>query len=155
MAHRNNHKKDYAKLSIGPEISGIAFINKSVSKGWSSNFGYSFGGQLNVRPFKAVGLTTGLTYNKINNGSSFYDIPIIINYFTKNDLMFSAGPILLSDPPNGSLNFQSPTIGGIIGFKKSNLGLWLFYDPDYVIINKDTRFFLGLLIKIQLLYKVL
>jgi hypothetical protein len=154
-SHRYNHKEDYAKLSIGPEIGGMAFMSMSESNKWSSYFGYTIGGLIDTRPFRSIGLTTGLAYDKIINGTHFYEIPIILNYYAKNDLVISGGPIIFSDPQNGKLNFQNPTIGAILGFKKDKFGLCLFYHPDYVVNNEETRIFIGLIIRIQLFIKII
>ena len=75
MQYRHSrYNDDFARLTIGPTIAGMAFMTMRKSNEKIYNFGYLLGGELNIRPITQLGLTTGLAIRKV--------IPGLFNCFT-------------------------------------------------------------------------
>ncbi len=146
------NRTEFIKLSIGPTVGGIAAFVVSDSEGMVK-FGYSVGGKMHIRPIRPVSLTTGFIYNKIFDTSEFYNVQLVLNYFTKDDYRFSAGPLFLFDAYGDRFDIANPYIGFAIGAASQSTGLTFYFIPPKLIFDEgfeDTNLFLGIMITFEI-----
>ena len=140
------------KFSIGPELGGMGYVSFLKSNETKFYGEYSFGGTVEIRPIRLLSLNTGFTYNKILNGSKYFSTPILLGVYGERMGIFG-GPVLYYDNKNGKVDFNSPKIGASIGYGTSNLGIFLYYNPNNPVFEdgiNNVRFFIGLGLKINL-----
>ena len=145
-------KPEFLKFSFGPEIGGMGYV--AILKTNEAKFygQYNLGGTIEIRPFRAVSLNTGLTYNKIINGASFYNTPLLLGIY-REKMAFFGGPVLYAINNNGKLDFSNQKIGGAIGYGSASGGIFLFYNPNNPLSLdgiSDIRFFIGVGLKLNL-----
>jgi hypothetical protein len=155
--NRYSRNQQNLTISIIPEIGGAAYYMQLESDDNKFYSGYNVGCNVELKPIKNFGLTSGFTYNKFFNSINYNEVPILINYFTKNDLIFSAGSVLYFDPNAKQYGNPDPSVGAAFGIKKANFGFIFYLNRNHPLIslNRDMKYAVGIGLKIDLFRFVL
>lgn len=154
--YSRRQKDDFLKFSFGPEIGGRGYLVFRGTNEVKFYGEYNLGGTFEIRPIRAISLNSGLSYNKIMNGSSYFSTPVLLGIYG-NNMAFFGGPVLYSVNNNGKLDFNKQKIGGSIGFGSSSTAIFLTYNPNNPFFQEgitDTKFFIGIGIGIKLGLKI-
>jgi len=151
---KNKYSKghDYSTLSIIPEIGGAANFVQSQSNENKFFYGYNLGCNIELRPLTNFGLTSGYTYNKFINSINYSEMPILINYFTNNDLIFMAGPVIYFNPNAKQYGSPDPSVGVALGMGKPGFKFLLYLNENHPLLNlvENMKYFVGIGIRIDL-----
>lgn len=144
--------ENYARLLIGVNA-GASILLTTDYEDLFSSIKYSIGGSLKIRPIKSYGFETGFKFHNILNYGKFYDIPLLLHIYTKNNKAIFIGPNLLYKYNKSATDFSTPMLSGTIGFGNQYGGLYLTVLPNLFEDLKELQelnIYLGLSIHLSL-----
>jgi len=150
--NKYSREQDHFTISIIPEIGGSAYFAQLASNENKFYSGYNLGCNLEVKPFKNFGLTSGYSYNKFYNSIHYNEAPVLLNFYTKNELVFSAGAVIYFNPDAKQYGNPDPSVGMALGIRKSGFGLMAYLSQNHPLLNLDEniKFAIALGLRIDL-----
>ena len=156
--HVHPRQRNHPIITIGPAGGVIASFVSFDSGEAMFKYGYSYGGRMHIRPIEQLSFTTGFSYNKIIDTSTFYDVPAVINYTTKNSLTLSLGPVFFFDAYEGRFNTKEKKVGFAAGIQRHSFGIYFLRIPTQLVFKETTdkvTGFIGLYMSMEIQFGII
>jgi hypothetical protein len=108
-------RREFSTIMAGPEAGGSILFMTMEGQGLTTYFHYRYGGFIVVRPVKKVGLESGFRYNSLIGTEQFYEIPLFLQLYGRENSALIIGPNLIYPDQKKDTDFSSPLTGFTLG----------------------------------------